>query len=83
VWTDLLLGVGTPVVAAAIWGTFAAPKSDRRLSGWALIALQLTVLGAGAVALAAAGQPVLAAAFAVVIVLNAVLLQRGDGERNT
>lgn len=43
-----------------VWGTFAAPRYERRLSGAALVAVQLTVLGAGAVALAAAGQAVLA-----------------------
>jgi hypothetical protein len=72
--TDVLLGVGAPVVAAVVWGTFAAPRSERRLSGGALVAVQLAVLGAGAVALAAAGRTVLAAIFAVVIVVNAALL---------
>lgn len=71
---DVLLGVGAPVVAAAVWGTFAAPRSDRRLSGPALVAVQLTLLGAGAVALAAAGRTALAVVFAIVIVVNAALL---------
>jgi hypothetical protein len=77
---DLLLGVGAPLAAAAVWGMFAAPRSDRRLSGAALTAVQLTVLGAGAVALAAAGQTLLAVAFAAVIVVNAALLGRWGQE---
>jgi hypothetical protein len=74
--TDVLLGVGAPVVAAVVWGTFAAPRSARRLRGAALTAVQLTVLLAGAVALAAAGRPVLALVTAAVVVVNAVLLER-------
>ena len=71
---DLVLGVGAPLIAAVIWGVYAAPKSPRRLRGPALVVLQLAVLGAGAVALAAAGRTVLAAIFAVVIAVNAALL---------
>ena len=71
---DVILGVGAPVMAAVVWGAFAAPKSSRRLSGAALIAVQLAVLGAGAIALVAAGQPVLGAAFAALIGANTVLL---------
>ena len=71
---DVALGVGAPLVAAVIWGVFAAPKSQRRLQGAALVVLQLAVLGAGAVALAAAGHPVPAAVFGVAIAVNAALL---------
>ena len=71
---DLALGVGTPMVAAVIWGVYAAPKSPRRLHGPALVVLQLAVLGAGAAALAAAGHEAGAAIFAVVVMANAALL---------
>jgi hypothetical protein len=73
---DILLGVGVPVLAACVWGVWAAPRSDRRLSGPALTALQLTVLGAGAVALIAAGRVILGVVMAIVVVVNAVLLRR-------
>jgi hypothetical protein len=71
---DVLLGVGAPMLAAGVWGTFAAPKSSKRLRGTALPIVQLVVLGAGAVALVAAGQPVLGAVFAALIVVNVALM---------
>ena len=71
---DIALGVGAPLVAAVIWGVFAAPRSSRRLRGPALVVLQMAVLGAGAAALAAAGHEALAAIFAVVVAVNAALL---------
>ena len=71
---DVALGGGAPLLAAFVWGTYAAPKSTRRLRGTALVAVQLTVLGAGAAALAAAGRPVSGAVMAAVVVVNAVLM---------
>jgi urea transporter len=61
-----------------VWGTLAAPRSTKRLHGVTLLAVQLAVFGAGALALAlaAAGQPVLAALF----VLNTVLMCAPHGE---
>lgn len=58
-----LWAAAVPLVAAALWGAFASPKAP-----WggavARPATKLVVLGGAAVALAAAGHPVLAAAFA-------------------
>ena len=71
---DLVLGLGAPILAAVVWGVFAAPKSARRLRGGPLLAVQLAVFGAGAVALAATGQVGLAVAFAVLVVVNAIVM---------
>ena len=62
---DVALGGGAPLVAAVVWGTLAAPNSKRRLRGTGLLAVQVGVLGAGAVALAAAGRVVLGGVFAI------------------
>lgn len=77
---DVALGLGAPLVAAVVWGVFAAPNSVRRLHAGKLLAVQMAVLGAGAVALAAAGRPLLAAVFAAIVVVNAVLLHVMGGE---
>jgi Protein of unknown function (DUF2568) len=74
------LGVGAPLVAAVVWGLFAAPKSARRLRGPALVAVQLGVLGTGVVALAAAAHRLPAALLAVAVAVNTVLLQVREGE---
>jgi hypothetical protein len=72
---DVVLGLGAPLVAAVVWGVFAAPNSARRLRGGALVAVQSAVFAAAAVGLAAAGQPVLAIVFALVVAVNSVLLR--------
>jgi predicted signal transduction protein with EAL and GGDEF domain len=61
-------------------GNVRGPKSERRLRGAALVAVQLCVLGAGMLALAVTGQPVLAAVYAALVVLNTVLLHVWEGE---
>ena len=67
------LGGGLPLVAAVLWGLFAAPKStfDVPLAG---VAVQVLVFGGGALALVAIHRHGLAAAFALVVVLNVLAL---------
>lgn len=77
---DTVLGVGASVLAAVVWGVFAAPKSDRRLRGGPLLGVQTAVFAAAAAAIAATGHAVLAATFAATVVLNAVLLHILEGE---
>ncbi len=68
------LGIGAPVVAVVVWGLFGAPKAVWHLNGpWRLI-LEVVFFGSAAVALFAAGQRVLGIAFALVFVLNSVLI---------
>jgi len=70
----IVLGVGASLLAALIWARFMAPKSTRRLTGTAYLALKFVLFGAAALALAAARQPTLAIVFAVIAVINQVLL---------
>jgi hypothetical protein len=73
---NIALAVGAPVAAAAIWGVWSAPRAARRLRGHALTLLELALLAVSAVALAAAGYPILACILVVVAVLNGVALSR-------
>jgi uncharacterized protein DUF2568 len=75
---NVLLGIGAPLAMAVVWGTWAAPKAPRRLAGAARITLELSVFALAALALVAAGAPVVAAIFAALVVLNAVLLSVFD-----
>jgi hypothetical protein len=70
----LLLGIGVPIVVIVIWARFMAPNSSTRLTGTAYLLLKLVLFGAAAIALAMAGQATLAIIFAVVAVVNQVLL---------
>lgn len=69
------LGIGAPLVAALVWSVFGAPKSDHHLTGWWYLLLEIGVFGSAAVGLAAASQTTLAEVFAVVVVINGVLMR--------
>jgi hypothetical protein len=72
--TAVVLAIVAPAAAIAVWSVFAAPRSKRRLPLSARAPLELGVFALAAVALAAAGGAVLAIIFAVVAILNAILL---------
>lgn len=67
-------GIGLPLLIAVLWGSFGAPKATFPLHGLPLLLFELLIFGAAPVALVAAHQPTLAAAFVVVYVLNKILL---------
>ena len=71
---QLLLGIGAPLLAILIWGRFMAPRSETRLTGLPYIAVKSILFGLAAIALASAGQVTWAIVFAVVAVVNQVLL---------
>ncbi|MGW2252488.1 YrdB family protein [Kitasatospora sp. NPDC001660] len=67
--TRLLLGIGSPALAATVWGLFlAAGGPQYRLPLAAEIALKLVVLGAGVPALYATGRTTLATVYGVLVV---------------
>jgi Protein of unknown function (DUF2568) len=70
----VLLAVGLPVVVAVLWGTFAAPRARRRLPLHLRAPFELGVFAIAALALWSAGSATWAAVFAVIAVVNALLL---------
>jgi hypothetical protein len=73
VGVDLVLALGAVVAFAAIWGAWVAPRASRRLADPARLVLELALFAAAIAALAAAGRPVLAVAFAAVLAANETL----------
>ena len=68
------LGIGAPLIAALIWGTFVSPRAAIPVHGiWHLL-LEIAVFGAAAAALYAAGHPSLSMAFILIAVTNRVLM---------
>ena len=67
-------GIGGPVLIAVIWGMFVAPKAAYPLHGFVLLAMEAVLFGLGVVALYATGKHSLAWGFAVVVVVNRVLM---------
>jgi len=76
----ILLGVGAPLGAAALWGAFVAPKRAFETAPSVRLAVEALVFGAATVALWASGRPTLALILAAAAVLDRVAL-RLAGER--
>jgi len=70
----ITLGIGMPLLAAVLWMIFGAPGAPKRLHGPWHIGLEVLILGGAALALYAAGNHVLAVAFAAVVLVNEILL---------
>ena len=64
----------TPALAIGLWGTFAAPKSPRRLPDRTRIPFELAVFALAALALLASGHEAIAIIFAATAATNAALL---------
>jgi hypothetical protein len=73
-FAKLGLGIGVPLLAIVIWGAFVAPNAAVHLPQPAPLILGLVILGLAAIALALAGNPILAAVFGGIVVINAVLM---------
>jgi Protein of unknown function (DUF2568) len=76
----ILLAVGLPVVAAVLWGLFAAPRARIKSAPLQLVT-KVVVLGAGVVAGFLVLPLVLAVIVAVVVVVNTVLMYVGPFAR--
>ena len=68
------LGVGAPLLVAAMWGTFLSPKASVEIPAAAVVALKALVFGAAAVALLAVGETAPAELFAAAVVVDTALL---------
>ncbi|MES9504934.1 YrdB family protein [Streptomyces sp. NPDC000609] len=71
----LMLAVGAPVVAAVVWGLFAAPRARFRPPLVGVLLVKAVVLGSGVYAVHAVGHPEAAVVFAVVVVVNTGLAE--------
>ena len=70
----VVVAVVAPAVAIALWGSFAAPRSKRRLARAARIPFELSMFALAIGALLRAGHPVAAVVLGVVVLINSVLL---------
>jgi hypothetical protein len=68
------LGVGTPLVAAVVWGAFLSPRAAIALHGFLVLVLQALVFGSAAAGLVVTGHRTLAFVFMAVAVINALLM---------
>jgi uncharacterized protein DUF2568 len=69
------LAVGAPLTAAVVWALLGAPRAPFHLTGVARLVLEAAFFGAGAAALAAAGDSWLALALGIAAVANIAFLR--------
>ena len=70
----IALGIGAPLALVVVWAIVVAPTAGNALSRSERNAIGTALLAATAVALAAAGQPLVAVVFGAVVVLNWLIL---------
>lgn len=68
------LGVGAPLLAALVWGSFIAPRATRPVRLPVRLLLEVLLFGLAAAGLTLAGRPRLALALALIYLINAALL---------
>ncbi len=71
---SIAVAAAAGVIAIALWGRFAAPKSGRRLPTPARVAFELGFFALACAAVLALGAPGLAAVLGVLVVVNAAAL---------
>ena len=69
-----ILGIGLPVLGIVVWAFLGAPNSATRLQGLWLLLLEIVFFGLGALALYISNQHILGIVFALIIVINLVLV---------
>ena len=72
--TKVLLGLGSPLLFALVWGVFLAPKSTMRLHEPWLFLVEIILFGLASWALYSTGRANLTVAFASIYVLNKILM---------
>ncbi len=68
-----VLGLGAPLVAAAVWGRFVAPKASHPTVDPLRLALEVLVFGSGVAALCVAEQTTLAIVFGALVLVHLAL----------
>jgi hypothetical protein len=73
-FTRILLGIGSPILFAVVWGTFLAPKSPLRLDEPWLFLLELALFSLTCWAMYSTGKVNLTAIFGFVYIINKILM---------
>jgi hypothetical protein len=76
--TSVVIAIAAPILAAVLWGRFAAPNSPRRLPTSQRVPFEMIVFALAALALIASGATLVAALFVAAAIVNALLLTRFD-----
>jgi hypothetical protein len=70
----VVLGIGTPLMVAVVWGIFGSPDAPVKLSASLHLLLELVIFGLPVIALYAAGKHGLSFVFGLAVVVNRLLM---------
>ena len=70
----ILLGIGIPLLVAAVWSIFMAPRSPKHLQGAAYLALKVVLFGLAIAALILVGNRTSSIVLAILFAINTILL---------
>lgn len=70
----IVLGIGAPLLAAVIWGTFGSPAAPYPLEGMMRLLLEFILLGSAVLALRFSGHSTLAFVFGFVVIINKLFM---------
>lgn len=70
---NIAIGLGAPVLAILLWALFRSPRAVLRVDPFAKALVELVVMGAVAFAWLGLGQPIVAAAFALIATVSGVI----------
>ncbi|MFY4777013.1 YrdB family protein [Metabacillus sp. RGM 3146] len=76
----IILAAGSALIAAILWGRFAAPKSKRRLKGYNRIGFELFIFTIGASSLFFTAKPVLGGLLLLLFIMNKAFLVTWEKE---
>ncbi|WP_069187954.1 YrdB family protein [Bacillus sp. FJAT-27251] len=68
------LGIGAPLIIAIIWGVFGSPAAPIPVHGFIRLILEIAIFGLAIIALYGAGHPSLALIFAILVLINRILM---------
>lgn len=69
-WSQTLLSVGLPVIAATVWGLLVSPKAKVRSHWLVQLAVEVALFGLAAFGLFVMARPFLGTVFAVLAILS-------------
>jgi hypothetical protein len=77
-WSNIVVGIGAPVLAIVLWGLFRSPRAVFEIDSFVKALVEVVVMAAAAFAWWDLGQPFVAIGFAVVATVSGVINGRKE-----
>jgi hypothetical protein len=71
----IIVGIGSPLLVAVIWGMFGAPKATYVLSGLPFLLLEIVIFGLPVAALFFIEKQSIAYIYGVIVIINIILMK--------